>query len=165
MKRTLITLFFILSQLLMLAQSLEQIRTDFHKITSKYELEKIINLNLKNESISTAYIGSAEAMFAEYLFLPTSKYATFKKGIAKIEQSIHTQKECENVYLRLLIQLNTPSFLGYNQNIESDLLFFKNNIQNSKLSNYWKKVFITNILKTEHDAVKKAKLDQLILHE
>jgi hypothetical protein len=57
------------------------------------------------------------------------------------------QKNGEQRYLRLLIQLNAPSFLFYNQDIDSDLNVFMNDVRNKKIDSKWSLIFIDNLLK------------------
>ncbi len=59
---------------------------------------------------------------------PISKLNTFKEGKKNIEQAI--KKEPENVelrFIRLSVQKNAPSFLGYKSNINEDAKFIKEN--------------------------------------
>ena len=61
--------------------------------------------------------------------------------------------------MRLLVQLNCPGFLGYSDDIETDLDYFCTNLQIYKVEKKWKKVFIENLIAGEQlSAVQKNKL-------
>jgi hypothetical protein len=122
------------------------IRIDFHnqKITQSY-LDALQSVAQWNENpIIEAYVGISETMLAEEAFWPIEKW---NHGQAKIEQAIDKdQANPELRYLRLLVQLNAPSFLSYDENIESDLDFYISNILNSGLNMMWIKKFCYNLL-------------------
>ena len=46
-----------------------------------------------------------------------------------LAESIMVDKNVENIYLRLIVQLHAPSFLGYNKEIEMDKKFIEINIK------------------------------------
>ncbi len=59
---------------------------------------------------------------------PKKKLDLFKAGHKKLESAL--KKDSSNVefhFLRLMIQENAPSILGYKRNLESDRLYIKNN--------------------------------------
>ena len=61
-------------------------------------------------------------------FSPISKWNTFKKGKGNIEQAIKIEPDnVELRFIRLSIQKNIPSFLGYKSNIDEDIEFIKKN--------------------------------------
>jgi len=98
-------------------------------------------------SLTLAYKGISKTMLAEYMFLPTSKFSYFNAGKADLENAIKKEpKNPEFRYLRLLIQLNAPYFLNYNDRITEDITFFTNNLANYRLNNYWKIKFIDKLL-------------------
>ena len=125
------------------------IRTDFHcqKITQAYldvvKTDILLNLN----PIVKGYVGVAETMLADKVFWPIEKLNYFNSGKKKIEQAINKDKDDPELrYLRLLVQLNAPRFLRYNDSIERDLNFFISNILNSGLDILWIKKFCHNLL-------------------
>lgn len=68
-----------------------------------------------------AYLGGFRAMWAKHAFNPLVKLSTFHKGKSDIEAAL--QAEPDNVeirFIRLSVQKNCPSFLGYNADIETD---------------------------------------------
>ena len=125
------------------------IRIDFHnqKVTQSY-LDALQSAAQWDENpIIEAYVGVSETMLAEEAFWPIEKWNYFNRGQAKIEQAIDKDQENPELrYLRLLVQLNAPSFLSYNENIESDLDFYISNILNSGLNMMWIKKFCYNLL-------------------
>lgn len=83
-------------------------------------------LSKEKSVIALAYLGAYQKIWANHVFNPLSKLATFKKGKNNIELAI--SKEPENVeirYIRFSVQKNAPSFLGFNNNIKEDRDFLK----------------------------------------
>ena len=98
-----------------------------------------------------AYVGVSETMLAENAFWPGEKWNYFNSGKEKIEKAIHQNKDNPELrYLRLLVQLNAPSFLSYDESVEKDLEFYINNILNSGLKMTWIKKFCDNLLNGKH---------------
>jgi hypothetical protein len=148
MKRLL--LFFVL--LIAIQVKATDIRSDFHKgMFQEDRLEDISESNsYPNTSLVNAYKGVCKTMLADYMYMPTSKLSYFNDGKADIEKAIGAQpKNPELRYLRLLVQLNAPFFLGYNDEIDTDINFFTQHLSAYKLSKYWKLKFIENIVGTE----------------
>ena len=125
------------------------IRSDFHK--GMFEEDKLTSLSESksygNSNLTKAYQGVSKTMLADYMCLPTSKLSYFNDGKSLLEKAITNEpKNPEYRYLRLLVQLNAPFFLGYNGKIDSDISFFSNNLASLNLSKYWKLKFIENLL-------------------
>ena len=73
-----------------------------------------------NTSIK-GYIAVSYMIEAKHLFNPSSKLSAFSKGKNLLENAIKTEPDnLELRFLRIGIQVNTPSFLGYNNQIEAD---------------------------------------------
>ncbi len=129
------------------------IRADFHsqKITQTY-LDRIQSDTLWDlNPLVEAYVGVVETMLAEEAFWPIEKWNYFNRGQEKIEQAIDKDKDDPELrYLRLLVQLNAPKFLNYDDCIESDLDFYISNILNSGLNIIWIKKFSHNLLIGKH---------------
>ena len=84
-------------------------------------------------SLKTAYYAAAEMATAKYLLSPVAKLKTFRSGKNILELCI--AKDSMNVelrYIRLAIQTNAPSFLGYNQFIQADKLFLVDHLPSLK---------------------------------
>ena len=147
----LIPLFFLVTQTFGQTQlSNDSLRVLFHQIETEEDLDELLTYKKEeNNTISEAYFGSAIVMKAQYAFFPSSKYSCFKDGTKLIENSIRNSKSVENIYLRLLIQLNTPHFLGYYKDIDEDISFIAKNINTSSLSKHWKIKILENIIQFE----------------
>ncbi|WP_118196501.1 hypothetical protein [Albibacterium indicum] len=111
---------------------LDTVRANYSKVVSDKELcEKMIAelAEAKNNSAThLAYLGALQTIWANHVFNPISKLNTFKEGKKNIEQAI--KKEPANVelrFIRLSVQKNAPSFLGYKSNINEDTEFIKEN--------------------------------------
>lgn len=79
---------------------------------------------LKNMSpTQLAYLGGLQAIWANHVFNPIDKLGTFNKGKKNIERAIFLEpNNIELRFIRLSIQKNTPSFLGYKSNIKEDTI-------------------------------------------
>ncbi|HMT29259.1 MAG TPA: hypothetical protein PKD91_08280 [Bacteroidia bacterium] len=88
--------------------------------------ERVKNAN-DPEPVLLGYIGAV--YIARSRFIPLlDKRESLKIGEEKLEASIkQAVNNVELIFLRLTIQLNLPSFLGYNENIEDDKKFLINN--------------------------------------
>ena len=114
---------------------LNEVRSSYNKaVLDKKLCKKMIEeLELSKEKsvIDLAYLGAYQTIWANHVFNPLSKLATFKKGKNNIELAI--SKEPENVeirYIRFSVQKNAPSFLGYNNNLKEDRDFLVKNKKN-----------------------------------
>ena len=114
---------------------LNEVRTSYSKaVLDKKLCKKMIEeLELSKEKsvIALAYLGAYQTIWANHVFNPLSKLATFKKGKNNIELAI--SKEPENVeirYIRFSVQKNAPSFLGYNSHLKEDRDFLVKNKKN-----------------------------------
>lgn len=123
------TLFFFMS---FNSVDLDVVRANYNKLVSNKELcEKIIaelTETKDNSATHMAYLGGVQTIWANHVFSPISKLNTFKEGKKNIEQAI--KKEPDNVelrFIRLSVQKNAPSFLGYKSNINEDTEFIKKN--------------------------------------
>jgi hypothetical protein len=114
--------------------NLDVIRANYSKVVSDKkmcmeiitELEKTKN----NSATHLAYLGGLQTIWANHVFNPISKLNTFKEGKKNIEQAIKNEPDnAELRYIRLSVQKNTPSFLGYKSDIKNDTKFIKKNRQ------------------------------------
>lgn len=129
--------------------SSSDIRRDFHdNKLEKADLKHILdNTKYLDSPTTDAYLGMCESMMAEHLFLPTLKLQSFNKGKKKIEKAIKALPEnAELRYIRLMVQLNTPNFLNYNDDIQSDLDLFVDQIDVEIIDDKWKIIFVNNLL-------------------
>ena len=114
---------------------LNEVRTSYSKaVLDKKICKKMIEeLELSKEKsvIDLAYLGAYQTIWANHVFNPLSKLATFRKGKNNIELAI--SKEPENVemrYIRFSVQKNAPSFLRYNSHLKEDKDFLVKNKKN-----------------------------------
>ncbi len=129
------------------------IRQDFNDNKgSEKGLKSIINSNsYANNAVSTAYKGLAETMLAEYTYMPTSKLAHFNDGKRMIEKAVRMESTNAEVrYTRLMVQLNAPSFLNYNEDIDEDLKLFIERLKTDIKSAKWQEIFINNLLSSKY---------------
>lgn len=111
---------------------LDEVRTNYNKLAADKALCKKMILALEetkdNSATHLGYLGGLQTIWANHVFSPISKLNTFNKGKKNLEQAI--KKEPKNVelrFIRLSVQKNAPSFLGYYSNIKEDMQFIKNN--------------------------------------
>ena len=114
---------------------LNEVRASYSKaVLDKKLCEKMIEeleLSKQKSAIALAYLGAYQTIWANHVFNPLSKLATFKKGKNNIELAI--SKEPENVeirYIRFSVQKNAPSFLRYNSHLKEDRDFLVKNKKN-----------------------------------
>tara|TARA_B100000809_G_scaffold119344_1_gene117577 strand:- start:1880 stop:2395 length:516 start_codon:yes stop_codon:yes gene_type:complete len=130
----------------------DSLRILFNQIINEDDLENLLRYQKDiHTNLSEAYFGSATVMKAQYVFSPIQKYNSFKDGTKLLETSIKTSQTVENTYLRVLVQINTPHFLGYYEDITKDVSFIVENIDASTLSKEWKITFLEKIVFSESD--------------
>lgn len=132
-------------------RDLELIRTAFQDIKNEEDVRsilvfEIIETNREQVNILEAYKGASQCMMANYVFSPVSKLKNFNQGEKIIEASITENMEVENVYLRLLIQLNIPKVLNYYNNIDGDIIFLDQHMSKAPIDVEYKKIMIKNLL-------------------
>ena len=143
-------------------QSKPEIWSDFHENElTEAQLENIIeNEDYDQSPLTKAYKGLCETMMAEHVFLPTSKLKYFNKGKAKIQDAIcEWISNSELRYIRLMVQLNCPSFLNYNDDIDADLEYFFDNFKEEKAFKTHGIYILDNLLQS--DGLNPRQRDQL----
>lgn len=111
---------------------LDEARVNYSEVVSDKELcEKMIAELTKTKHISAthlAYLGALQTIRANHVFSPITKLSTFKEGKKNIEQAINKEpNNAELRFIRLSIQKNAPSFLGYKSNMKEDTEFIRKN--------------------------------------
>ncbi len=95
------------------------------------DLLKLLETSSTSQPLLYGYKGCATMIMAKYAFNPINKLSFFKKGRTILESAIAKDTgNAELRYLRLAVQMNTPSFLGYKKDIDSDKRFLTNNLKN-----------------------------------
>jgi len=91
-----------------------------------YLLKSLGSVASRDPSL-TGYYGACMMVSAKYSNNPFKKLSLFNKGKEILESAIKNDfMNAELRFLRLGIQNNAPSFLGYNDSIEFDKLFLMN---------------------------------------
>jgi hypothetical protein len=92
--------------------------------------ESLLIQNDNNQPLYKAYLGTALATSAGCATSPIAKLRRFREGRILIEEAITKDpKHPEIRLLRLSVQSNTPSFLNYASEIESDRRILLKSIQ------------------------------------
>lgn len=169
MTRKKIILVLLLVSGLMRAQeykSLDLVRKEFQKLKNEDDLKKFLSLDFVDSSsyeqrIITSYMAAGTCMMADYAFGPKSKLKYFKQGKKSLEKMISEQKVVENVYLRLLIQLNIPKILNYHKNINEDVDFLESNMSSAQIDQAYKMQMIDNLTSVATDVKLKEALQNI----
>lgn len=143
---------------------LETVRIEFQGIKSEADIEKLLafkNNNVKASELQLirAYQAAGTCMRANYVFSPISKLKYFNEGKKKLEELISRDKEVENVYLRLLLQLNVPHMLNYHKNIDEDVAFLDASLAEAPIDLSYKRIMIENLV----SVAKKKELKEVLL--
>lgn len=108
---------------------LDVVRKGFIKAVDDKNLcsEMIKDLKpLQTNNVCIAYLGGYQTIWAKHVFNPFTKLKTFNEGKRNIEKSIKNEPQNPELRLvRLSVQKNAPSFLGYTNDIQKDELFIK----------------------------------------
>lgn len=81
----------------------------------------------KNNSIIRGYNGASKMVMAKYYLNPVTKWRSFNEGREILETAINGDStEPELRFIRLAIQKNIPSFLGYKNDQDRDKRFLEN---------------------------------------
>ena len=127
MLKSIICLLFI--QLLHVTPGLKKMR-EYYGLINRDEKAAISLKDLAKSSpavpanVSAAYWAAAEMALAQYKFNPGSKLNSFNAGKKALEAALRIDSlDIEVRYIRLTIQQNAPSFLGYNTSISKDRNF------------------------------------------
>lgn len=129
-------LFFLLTGTVCQAQNvvMESVRNNYKKaVYEKNICQNMIELLNKNtdKNVHIAYLGAFQTIWAKHINNPVAKLNTFNKGKNNIEKAIKAEPDNVEIrFVRLSVQKNLPSFLGYKQHIEEDEKFIRTNSKN-----------------------------------
>lgn len=142
--RFLLLVFFLFSLVTFAGEDISYFRKNFKEIDDKISAEIFLATQIEEDNIQNAisiraYQGVCKMMMAQYVYNPFSKYAWFNEGKDLLEKSIELGKNVENIHLRILVQINAPSFLGYYSMIEDDKDYLLKNIDSAKIPDETKK--------------------------
>jgi hypothetical protein len=109
------------------------------------DFDSYLELHNENKEVLTnGYKAVIWFLWANYYLNPLEKWKCFNKGKKELEALINENKNNSELrFLRLTIQENIPSFLGYNSNREEDKYFLNQNLSkitdndlHTRISNY-----------------------------
>lgn len=123
---------------------------------SEKDCKKLFDISNNSDNvILKAYNAASMMIMAKFIKNPLSKLASFNKGKKKLELCIkYKPRNIELLFLRFSIQSESPSFLGYNSNLNDDKnMIFQNYTKSNDVTlRYLIKSFMiksTNILQSE----------------
>ncbi|PHR44589.1 MAG: hypothetical protein COA32_14430 [Fluviicola sp.] len=133
MKSILLTLVLFLS---IPSNEINEIRLAFKDASKNEENARAFYDLVKSEKYSdevlyTAYNGASEVILSKYIDGSMEKLKYFKQGAKKIDKAVdQDEMNIEVRFVRLVIQMNTPEFLNYNENIDEDKEYLLNHYSN-----------------------------------
>ncbi|MBS2210071.1 hypothetical protein KEM09_01575 [Carboxylicivirga mesophila] len=147
--RWLVVIGFCLISLLSLANGVNDVRIGFHSIGSEQDLKDFLKLvEGIDDTLLVPYQVAASMQRAKYATNPFKKLKYFNEGKEQLEAYIISHpNNIEGYYVRLLIQSEVPAFLGYNENMESDISFVNEHIGEAELPDTYKQLMKANITK------------------
>ena len=147
--KSLILILFLTVNSQMNCSDMPTIRAGFHDITSEATLNSFIESTEQvNCDIKTPYVASAIMRKAEYTAWPFKKLSYFKEGKQMLEVFIKSHpNNIEGRYVRLITQVNIPSFLNYSDDMETDYNFINEHIAGSNLPESYKREILLSIKK------------------
>jgi hypothetical protein len=103
--------------------------------SSKTSCKKLVDICNANTSLPNnlllGYKGSATMMMAKHVFSPVTKLSKFSEGKTILEQAVALDTSSVEVrLLRYAVQVNAPSFLGYNKSINADKAYLLKSYRN-----------------------------------
>lgn len=108
------------------AQTLNEVRDEFHKAVKEPSYSKEFHDFLKDKEFTDptilAYKAVSEAMLAQVLWNPVSKLSQVFKYDKQMQVLVaENENNVEVRFLRLAIEYNLPSFLGMSTHVQEDL--------------------------------------------
>jgi hypothetical protein len=139
----LLSIYLILSSLLFTVpdcENLEHIRENYGNIQTEEELKSFIKLvESVNCKEAVPYLASATMQKAQFALAPWTKYRYFLSGKKMLEDHIKSNPgDIDARYIRFLVQTHAPFFLGYNNKIDTDESFIRQNIEEYQMSRTYK---------------------------
>lgn len=106
--------------------------------SKRVEFHNYLEVFKSKEAAHIAYFGAAKTLMAETASNPYSKYSYFKDGKELIEKAVEMNPTNPEIrYVRFMIQLNTPDFLDYNDDLVTDFKIIKHSIENAIVKVEW----------------------------
>ena len=111
-----------------------------NEIKSCKELHNLSkNCNPKLDPVEFSYNIISHLMECNFILNPFIKYKIFKESTQQLDRMIYLNPQYTEIrFLRYLVQLNCPRFLGYRTNLENDYKFImsKINSEDEDLKNF-----------------------------
>ncbi|MGB2127835.1 MAG: hypothetical protein ACPHXR_00020 [Flavicella sp.] len=122
-------------------QSIDEVVVSFHELADRASETEFINTYKDSQNPNIlGYVYALEMKQSEYSFNPYVKVRNFILVKKKLNQLIYKNPNSIHLrYIRLLLQENTPKFLGYNGSIEEDKRYLTKILlkkDNNNLSQY-----------------------------
>ncbi|WP_313112031.1 hypothetical protein [Aequorivita sediminis] len=115
------------------AQDLGEIRAQYPKAVESTEITEklygeLAKTGTSSNSVLLAYKGAILTLKAKFSKNKRDKKDFFKEGVSLLESAIELDSQNTEIrYIRLSVQENSPKFLGYHKNIETDKDFILKN--------------------------------------
>ena len=111
-------------------------QTDMKSCKELHDLSK--NCNPKLYPVEFSYNIISSLMQCNFILNPFAKYKVFKASTQQLDSIIFFNPQYIEIrFIRYLVQINSPSFLGYNTDLDNDYKFIIFNIysKNEDLKN------------------------------
>ena len=111
------------------SSELNEIRRSFKNASDNKEnaetfYELVQSKEYSDEMLYTAYDGASEIILSKYMGSNLEKLKYFNQGSEKIDAAVEADASNTEIrFIRLVIQMNTPKFLNYYENIDEDKEF------------------------------------------
>ena len=104
-----------------------------NEIKSCKELHNLSkNCNPKLDPVEFSYNIISHLMECNFILNPFIKYKIFKESTQQLDRMIYLNPQYTEIrFLRYLVQLNCPRFLGYRTNLENDYKFIMSSINSA----------------------------------
>ena len=155
--RSFVTILLLVTSLLSLSvNDINYFRDNFTGTTDEKKAKTYLDAEIEKASLKekitiNGYKAVVTMRMAEYVSNPFTKLSWFNDGKKMLEESIKMNRNVENIHLRLMVQVNAPSFLGYNKQIEKDRNYILKNLEKSSVPNETKKMILTNLMANDKD--------------
>jgi hypothetical protein len=130
------------------SDTIDDVRARFFQINSLKEADLFIDkLQYDTSAEARGYMAAMNFTKSRLYKFPLKKLKYFNRGKSILEEVIDAYPlNIELRYLRYSMQKKIPDFLGYNRNIDEDLVMIKKKIASSRMSIKIKSIILNNIL-------------------
>lgn len=124
------------STLLLAQVSLDELRANIEKAKNEEDYTVMLCTQLEKTDLNIeqqGYYGLYKSILAEHVYSPIKKLGHFNEGKNRLELLIqNNQQNLELRYIRLILQLKAPSFLGYNGSIGKDKTYILRYLESNR---------------------------------